>query len=221
MLTDLGKSEFIHVLDQYTGVQGNNRYTVGAAVNVTYHKPPGPPAPGAGPAPLTDTDVAGIVHAAAKQIGTGYGHVYHVFLAKGMDVCFTGITPTECYSPDNQTTFYFCAYHGYLDFKDVGHVLYSVEPYQNVPGCAIAQPSVNGPLVDSTADSLFHEFFETISDPDLDAWWNTYSQALYGDEIGDECVQVNFSNPVVSLSGHSYQVQPEYSNTYHACAYVP
>jgi len=30
---------------------------------------------------------------------------------------------------------FFCGYHSSADFKDIGHVLYTVEPYQNVSGC--------------------------------------------------------------------------------------
>src|SRR5262249_10562768 len=135
------------------------------------------------PQPLTDQEVLAIVHAVASATGqTGYGHIYHVFLPPGTDECFDS-SFTTCYSPDRPNVFFFCAYHSSATFSDVGHVLYTVEPFQNVPGCNVAPGSPNGQLVDSQASVLSHELFETITDPDGDGWWNTESNDLLGDEI--------------------------------------
>lgn len=215
-LDNLSKSTFIHVADQYVGSTTSDRYTLGKAGSVTY------------PAKkiLYDNDILAIVHAGGKAFGTGYGHIYHVFIPKGVDVCITGTN--ECYSPDDPSTFFFCAYHASVTFSDIGHTLYTVEPYQDVLGCSIAPGSPNGTLVDSTSDVLSHELFETITDPDGTAWWQHSSVVLYGSEIGDICeafetigANAYFSYGVVSLNGHPYEVQPEYSNGYHACAFVP
>jgi hypothetical protein len=54
----------------------------------------------------------------------------------------TGLAPIR--APDNNATFAFCAYHSSVDFSDVGHVLYSVQPYQNVPLCQV-QPGTPNP----------------------------------------------------------------------------
>ena len=83
------------------------------------------------------------------------------------------------YSPDNPATFAFCAFHASVNFSDVGHVLFTVEPFQNVPGCAVGKPSPNGVLVDSTASVLSHQLIETITDPDGDAWWITNDLDLF------------------------------------------
>jgi hypothetical protein len=217
-LRDLGNSEFIHVLDQYAGLEVNNRYTVGQHASIGY-KPPA--------VPLTDNDVLGFVHAVASVTGkTGYGHIYHVFLPPGQDECFDA-TFTVCYSPDIQASFAFCAYHGSADFSDIGHILYSVEPFQDVPGCQDPPGTPNGQLVDSTNDSLSHELFETISDPDLDAWWNSTPAVtgLFGEEIGDECVFITppaYGDPSVFRIGRKlYAVQLEYSNSRHGCTNEP
>lgn len=37
-----------------------------------------------------DNDLLHIAHAGASALGSGYGHVFHIFLPKGVDVCFTG-----------------------------------------------------------------------------------------------------------------------------------
>jgi len=87
-----------------------------------------------------------VVHAVASATGdTGYGHIFHVFLAPGQDECFDS-SFSVCYSPDNNNSFFFCAYHGSVDFSDIGHVLYSVEPFQNVPGCQVRPGTPNGQL---------------------------------------------------------------------------
>jgi hypothetical protein len=214
-LTNLGKSEFIHVADQYVGSTADNRYTVGTTGIISY------------PifTELSDNDVLQIVHTAASVLGTGYDHIYHVFLPQGVDLCFVGTT--ECYSPDNPSTFVFCAYHSSVTFSDIGHVLFTAEPYQNVPGCAMLQPSPNGGLVDSTSSVLGHETFETITDPDPPTGWIAVnSNGVFGEEIGDLCPGVDltgpfFKDPISVINGKKYEIQPMYSNKYHACSFAP
>ena len=198
------------MVDQYVGLRASERYTLGNRAKIKYVPPS---------VPLTDIDVLSYVHAVASATGgSGYGHIFHVFLPPGQDECFDS-TFTVCYSPDNSNTFFFCAYHGSVDFTDIGHVLYSVEPYQNVPGCQVRPGTPNGQLVDSTNDVLSHELFETITDPDGDAWWNSTGLGLEGQEIGDECIFLVFtstnvySDPFIFKIGDDvYATQPEYSN---------
>jgi hypothetical protein len=218
-LQDLGRSDFIHITDQYVGRHDDNRYTDGGHATVTFSSLPHE---------LTDSNMLAVVHAVASQTHqTGYNHIYHVFLPPGTDECFDN-TFTVCYSPDIPSTFFFCAYHGSVDFADIGHVLYSVEPFQNVGGCNLAPGSPNGQLVDGTANVLSHELFEALTDPDGDAWWNTASNALFGNEIGDECsfiiflpTGVFFDPPVFNIGGKRYAVQSEYNNSSHACTTEP
>lgn len=214
-LTDLDKSSFIHLVDQYTGSTANGRYTVGVHANVGYSIFGNT---------LYPHDIFAIVHAVAKITGTGYGHIYHIFLPAGTDTCFD--QSGFCYSPDNPASFAFCGYHGAVTFSDIGHVLYTVQPFADVPGCQTATPSPNGQLTDSTNSPLSHELFETITDPDPGSGWiNRISLLLRGNEIGDECVPLANStgalNPTFLVNGKKYEVQTEYSNTYHACAVVP
>lgn len=223
-LQDLGRSNFIHITDQYVNRYDSNRYTVGS--NALIHFPLSPP--------LTDSFMLAVVHFVAAQTHqNGYNHVYHVFLAPGQDECIdNGLT--QCYSPDNPATFAFCAYHGSVDFSDIGHVLYSVEPFQNVAGCADRPGTPNGPVVDSTADVLSHELFETITDPDGTGWWNLGNLNELGSEIADECTfvvflpnifdpnAVGYGDPaLVQMGGKTFAVQPEYSNFAHACVTTP
>ncbi len=218
-LRHLGQSDFIHLADQYIGLFGGDRYTVGFHANVKYTE---------SSAPLTDNDILAVVHAVASASGdSGYGHLYHVFLPPGQDECFTS-ADTECYSPDNPATFYFCGYHGSVDFSDIGHVIYSVEPFQDVPGCQVRPGTPNGQLVDSTDNVLNHETFETITDPDGNAWINATNNEDYGAEVADECAFITFVGqsayfdpPTFNIGGHSYAVQSIYSNSVHGCGTAP
>lgn len=211
-LSKLGRSQFIHVTDQYVGASGGHRYTVGQGGIISYPVTKG--------TPLGPLDILTLVYTAASYFGTGYGNVYHIYFAPGIDVCADSKL-TVCYSPDNLPTWYFCAFHSSVDFTDIGHTLFTVEPFQNVNGCSVQQPSPNGSLVDSTMDVLSHELFETITDPDGDAWWNLYDLDLAGYEIGDECQNLTFGYSNINLAGTPYEIQPEYSNGQHACATKP
>lgn len=77
-----------------------------------------------------------------------------------------------------------------MTFTDLGHVLFTVEPWQgSTSGCEDSPVGApNSQLIDSTDDTLSHELFETISDPDGTAWWNAADLSLYGNEMADECL---------------------------------
>ena len=205
----LASSLFIHITDQYVGTTANNRYPVGTGTAILDSKLP---------QTLGLGDISTLVHTAASAHGSGYGHIYHIFLRSGVNVC---MPPFGCYSPNNPSTFTFCAFHGTFLFGDIGHVVFTVEPYQNVRGCAVAQPSPNGALVDSTSSTLSHELFESITDPDGTEWFAQSSLIEYGKEIGDVCQSRFGKYGAFSISGTSYAIQPEYSNKYHACSTAP
>jgi len=222
-LEDLGRSQFVHVTDQYVGAHSSHRYTNGTSYAVTDYTP----SAGAGK-PFTNLDLAiAAYYLAAGSGGFGNNHIYHLFLTPGQDVCFDS-SFSVCYSPDNGNTFYFCAYHSAV-YDDAGNVaLYSVEPYQNVPGCNVGPGTPNGQLVDSTNNVLSHEEIETITDPRGNAWWNVLNLALNGEEIADECsfllftpTDVFWDPSVVRLNHKQYAIQPEYSNSQHACVTNP
>jgi hypothetical protein len=223
-------SEFIHVLDQYTGSTQSGRYIFAEAMLTQYK---------VRSAQLDDaTDIAAIVHAAAVNFGTGYNVAYNVYVPSGIDVCFSTSTGPQCFSPNNPANWTFCAYHAYVDFPDIGHVLYTVIPYPDqalVSGglpyyvCDVGQtnpnsdttPTPNGVVADSIASFLDHELSELFTDPDLNAYLVQNSLADYQSEIGDVCVNPAYLYTPFEVSGVLYYIQPEYSNTYHACVTVP
>jgi hypothetical protein len=225
-LEDFGHSGLSHVTDQYVGQRADNRYTLGDEFVLPFT--PTPPS-----APLLDADIRAIVHAAAAFSGeSGYNHVFHVFLPPGQDECFSK-SATFCYSPDVPASFAFCAYHNSVTFPDIGHVLYTVQPFQNVVECNVRPDTPNGQLIDSTNSTLSHELIETITDPDGDAWFNFTNVALAGMEIADECqffvvlevgpsAFASFGDPTTFRVGRQvFAAQPEYSNQDHACAIQP
>lgn len=214
-LTHLNNSAFIHLTDQYVGTNTNFRYPVGPSVKINQTLQTNV---------LGLNDILTILHAAATKLSlqSGYGNIVHIFLPQGVDTCFD--LTTICYSPDNPASFAFCAYHGSVVFNDIGHILFTVLPYQNVPGCQVASPSPNGLLVDSTASVLSHETFETITDPDGDAWWSDVSLIEQFAEIGDICEPIGnsaaqFLDPVFLVGGKNYKIQLEYSNKFHGCTH--
>jgi hypothetical protein len=222
-IEDFSQSKMIHLTDQYVHTTASNRYPAGESMFTTI--------PLFSDNVVGQNELLGVIHAAAKAEGAGYGRIYHVFLPKGIDTCFD--LTNVCYSPDNPPSFVFCAYHGSVDFSDIGHVLLSVEPYQNVSGCAAAPPNPNGMLADSTNAILSHELIESITDPDPfgpgnpnSGWVSFKSLIAAGFEIGDLCQplgnsKAEFLYPTVLLNGKPYELQGEYSNKYHACAFAP
>lgn len=211
--TNLAASGMIHLVDQYVNALTNNRYPFGGSVAISY----------AINGTLSDNDIYAIVHQAAASLGTGYGAIYHVFLPQGTAECST--VAGGCYSPNDPAHWTFCAYHGNTDYSDIGHVLYSVEPYQNVSATyngqqlsCTAQYTPNGAVVDATASTLSHELFEAITDPDVPnhlAWYNYQ----YG-EVGDICRWTATGGPV-TINGVPYGLQKEYSNQDHDCVFGP
>jgi hypothetical protein len=212
-LSDLNRSQFIRLTDQYVGTNAGDRYPVGGNALVLFSMSGNV---------LTQADIYSILHLAAQVYGSGPGNLYHVFLPPGMDTCIDGSSPPVCYSPDNVPDFQFCGYHGAVTFNDIGGVLFTVEPFQNVSGCQEAPPNPNGQLADSTYGTLGHEVFETITDPLGTGWLNLKSDVLVFQEIGDECellqdLNNQFDDPSFKLNGRLYQSQLEYSNERHAC----
>jgi hypothetical protein len=216
-LDKIGKSNFIHILDQYVGIESGQRYTLGPSIEIPAALPSNP---------LSESDLIAILHAVVASTGAGgYGNIYHLFLPPGVDTCFDAPYGNECYSPGDPATFAFCAYHDSVTFSDLGqHVLFTIEPWQG-PGSGCEDSPIGAPnsqLIDSTDDTLSHELNETISDPDGNAWLNTADLSLDGNEIEDECLFIGpdnyFVEPTLRMDGHLFRVQSGYSNKKHACA---
>lgn len=204
-LRDLNNSEFIRINNEFIGTDVRGEFPTSQLSTKFTFTPSGNGTPTA-----TIPDLLQILFSAVESTGeAGYTNIYHLFLPESTDIC---VDEQTCYSPDNLDTFVFCAFHGSVDF-DQTHVLFTVEPFQNVPGCAIPGQAPHG-TIDATASSLSHEFFETMMDPDLNAWFNGFT----GEEGSDMCAAFGTN---VHLRQHDYVIQSEYSNRAHACTNAP
>ncbi|HEY2176371.1 MAG TPA: hypothetical protein VGH85_21395 [Mycobacteriales bacterium] len=94
----------------------------------------------------------------------------------------------------------FCGYHNHI-----GGVRYAVIPFVNCAGCVFP-----GQFLDTLTEVSSHELAEAVTDPDLNAWWDSSS----GDEIGDIC-----NRQTTRLGG--FLVQTEWSNAQNACTIAP
>jgi Phosphate-induced protein 1 conserved region len=162
---------------------------------------------------LSDADMQNEVTKAISANGwtTGINSQVYVFLAKGEN---------ECQSSGTCSFSTFCAYHGY--FTNAGQtVTYGVMPYAgtNLSGCGTqgaASPN-NDQDSDAEISITSHELMETVTDPLLTAWYDAT-----GAEIGDKCAYTygstaaNGSN--ITMNGHPYIVQEEFSNAQLGCS---
>ncbi|MDP9107367.1 MAG: hypothetical protein M3N49_15740 [Candidatus Eremiobacteraeota bacterium] len=207
--SDISASEYLRtLLQQYTNLSQANRYPRGdqGFLNISVLAP----RPGVRNPVVGESDILLMVYNAAVQFGFGYGHIYHVFLPPNIDTCFD--QRAACYSPDNFSSFAFCGYHSSVVVGGQ-KMIYTVEPYQDVRGCGFTGGvnTTNGDdLVDSTANTLTHELFETITDPDPGTGWESPA----GYEIGDQCVGY-FST--LNMNGSYYTVQSMWSNVFGLC----
>jgi len=215
-LTDLGRSDYIQILDQYVGAHDGDRYTLGTSFQLNLSLAAG--------TPLGYNQILQIVHAAASISGSGYGHIYHLLLPQGMDTCAS----FGCYQPD-LGNIGFCAYHGSVTYQDaIGHAVFTVLPFAGIHGCE--QPptgTTHSQEEDSQNAFVAHETFEAITDPDGDHWYVQTLDSLYGNEVADLCqAAALFPDGFyyglaqnIMLNGRWYTVPGMYSNRNHGCAF--
>ncbi|MGA8222616.1 MAG: hypothetical protein WB780_13265 [Candidatus Acidiferrales bacterium] len=164
--------------------------------------------------PLLDADiqqeVQNIVN--ANQLTPGLNTEFFVF---------TGANVQECASPGVCTSNVFCAYHS--SFSVAGNpnpFIYAFMPNLNSLGSGCNENISNSPNGQISTDreivGTSHEFFESVSDPVVNAWVNSGST-----EIGDNCnqdvgsLQRNGSN--VTFNGLPFVVQEIWSNDDGGC----
>ena len=162
---------------------------------------------------LTDAQIQA---EAVKAITTngwtkGINSQVFVYLAKGEN---------ECQSSGVCSFSTFCAYHGY--FNNGGQVVtYASMPYAGTNLSACGTQGAASPNNDQDSDAEIsitsHEQMETVTDPQLNAWFDST-----GAEIGDKCAYTygntaaNGSN--ITMNGHQYIVQEEFSNAQLGCS---
>jgi len=217
---DVSGTSFYKLLTQYWDESGPVRNREQLA-GVYFDTAPYPHA-GTQADPLTDLDIQQSV-LRATFAHTTWGQnanrdEFVVITGYGMNEC----TQEGCsFLQNDNTSNDFCAYHSTLGNGTV----YAYAP--DIPACNY-KPSFssglipeNDPVAAAITSSLSHEQFESITDPNADAW---FSGKPNDGEIGDLCYQsfgpVNSQGGTVTLAhGDTYALQEEWSNLANACAY--
>jgi hypothetical protein len=118
---------------------------------------------------------AEIQKAMAAQMWTGGDNkLFLLFTSSGEGSCFNA---TSC------AYLQYCAYHSYFTSGGL-NIIYGNEPYADASVCKVASQTMpNGDLGDLSANVASHEIIEAITDPLLNAWYDT----ILSGEIGDKC----------------------------------
>ncbi len=140
--------------------------------------------------------------------------------ALGNEVCryFPTPDPDTLYLvfTSNAPNINYCAWHNKTSCNGVTFQVAYVPNQAQLPSCS---PYTKSNLHCNTysdgtvtsADSVAHEFMETVTDAHIDAW---YDKNKY--EIGDKCNYV-YSSCVALTGGSSWQIQSEWSNAIGGC----
>jgi hypothetical protein len=176
-----------------------------------------------GPNCITDAQLQ--AHIASLMTAQGWtgglNKMFLVFTSSGEGSCFD-TSVNSCSTETNVPFPYFCAYHSYFNTNTV----YSNEPYGNPNSClgSGTQPNkgVGGVEADPATTAASHEITEAITDPLLNAWYDSS-----GSEIGDLCAYdygTNTWDPAGrSLlanqfwGGRYFELQTEYNNHTSSC----
>lgn len=147
---------------------------------------------------------------------------YILFTPLKVGSCFTSASTSCAYTQ-------YCGYHSYFT-GTTGQIVYANMPWAySVSGCdvnlAFSPPHTgyaNGSAIDPEVGVFSHELIETMTDPNINAWYNSS-----GNEIGDKCAYIYGSGGYGSmtglpntglgywntpLSGDEYLMQLEFSN---------
>lgn len=145
----------------------------------------------------------------AKGWTGGLTHIFFVFTSYGEGSCSGSSCAFTAY----------CAYHGHFTNSSGANVIYANMPYTgtNLSACGGGVYPNGDPDADSVINVTSHEQMESVTDPNLNAW---YDAAGY--EIGDKCAWIfgpalNSSGADAVWNGHNYYVQKEWDNSKSAC----
>lgn len=159
----------------------------------------------------------------AEGLPHGLGAEYYMVLPPEVGSCFEGFGGFECFDE------VFCAYHSYTESPTLVYSNISYSP-EDPAGCGVGEyPNghANG-NADDTFSSLSHEANESITDPELNAYYDKK-----GFENGDECRNTKFGEDYGPALGGSeagetlfnqviganhYYLQQEWSNDIEDCA---
>ena len=160
-----------------------------ALTGVGYYIDPNNPTSGY-PSAIADSDIqaylSGLLASGAVPLSTEI--VYGVYFPAGMTVTLNN--SASCTN--------FCGYHGHF-LVSGQDVKYAVFPFTNCLACSLSGLSVSDILTIVTG----HEIRESVTDPDLNAWYDHS-----GNEADDKCAW----HHLYQTANGGFWVQPEFSN---------
>lgn len=186
-LTDVGGSSWLSTVSQYGGGHTGNLLAGTWSDSASVPNRP------------TDSQVQAEAAKAAGHFGSGTSDNVEIVVA----------TPTGHSERGFGTRW--CAYHGAVSSDP--NITYTYLPYMTDAGASCGENSVNGGsagLLDGVTIVEGHELAETITDPLLNAWFDSS-----GAEIGDKCAWISLQN--TSMGGGSFPTQPLWSNSAGGC----
>jgi hypothetical protein len=160
---------------------------------------------------------------AAHALPRDLAHEYFMLTPPGVEDCFEATGP-ECSA--GSTSPYYCAYHNSFE-SGGGVIVYANDPYvTGNSGCDDGEHPNESPSDGALQGGLSHEHNESITDPELNAWYGPE-----GDENGDKCRTfqdaTEFGTPLGTapdgsrynqlIDAHEYWYQQEWSNEGSTC----
>lgn len=135
----------------------------------------------AAPICLTDAQIQAEIssYVSAHGLPADLAHEYFLLTPPGVESCFDA-GGTQCSAGTASAAF--CAYHGAISTPG-GTIVYANDPYVvGIAGCDSAEHPNNSPSDAALLGGLSHEHNESITDPELNAWYGPE-----GNENGDKC----------------------------------
>jgi IPT/TIG domain len=116
---------------------------------------------------------------ASHKLPADLEHEYFMLTPPGVEGCFEA-SSIECSA--GSTSPVYCAYHNFIS-THTGMIIYADDPYTTgVEGCDSGEHPSESPAEGTIQGGLSHEHNESITDPEISAWFDAR-----GEEIGDKC----------------------------------
>jgi serine protease len=200
------KDNWSTLMDQYTQSNGIHPAFSASVFKGVYQDTSTPPNPDSQTNMAAETDAFASAHGL-----TNNGNV-QIVIAAQTGTCFAdgfAGNPPTCANQQK----YYCAWH--TDSAN-SNVAYTNLPYVNDAGVQICGEDAVNPSPGGTYDGFSivggHEYAETVSDPYLNAWYDSS-----GYEIGDKCAWLTPPMGNVTLSTGTFAMQGLWSNINNNC----
>lgn len=159
----------------------------------------------------------------SHKLQTDLQHEYFLLTPPGVESCLEA-AGHSCSDGTKHASY--CAYHGYITVA-TGVIVYANNPYVAGLNCDPGEEHPNGNPSDATiAGGLAHEHSESVTDPELNAWYGSR-----GEEVADKCrtfkQATEFGEPLGKapdganynqlIDGDLYWYQQEWSNEAGGC----